>query len=311
MDTKTYFEHLYKIASHLNKAFSLHTALKDALQQTAELLDMESGWIWLTEPDNQSVYLASTYNLPPALHDFPERLSGWCYCIKQYLSGEIEEAVNISEIACSRLKDITSGTNGLKYHATIPITIKGEKVGLINLLSKETRQLNEPELILLNTIGELVGTAVQRTRLQQNTDEGSDHFHTSFKKLLDKSISPKISEAITVLRSDDDDHAKVDRTLQTLNSLQEQLKSLIKESSTQTPNGGASSFRYPELPITKREMEVLRLIKVGRTNDEIGKQLYITESTVKFHITAILSKFNAKNRTEAVDIALKRGLFNA
>lgn len=41
------------------------------------------------------------------------------------------------------------------------------KVGIMNLLSKETRKLDDKELTILNTISELVGTAIQRTRLQQ------------------------------------------------------------------------------------------------------------------------------------------------
>ncbi len=68
-------------------------------------------------------------------------------------------------------------------------------------------------------------------------------------------------------------------------------------------------FNYPKMPLTKRELEVLTHIKKGLTNEQIGKQLFITERTVKFHITSILSKLNADNRTEAVDIGLRKGLF--
>jgi DNA-binding NarL/FixJ family response regulator len=71
-----------------------------------------------------------------------------------------------------------------------------------------------------------------------------------------------------------------------------------------------SRFLYPQLPLTKRELEVLTLVKKGQTNIQIGKQLFIAERTVKFHVTAILSKLNAENRTEAVDISLKRGLLS-
>ena len=86
MHDKEYFSHLYEIASHLNKEFSLPSALRKALEKTVELLDLQTGWIWLVQADNISVYLAASYNLPPALSNNPERLSGWCYCIKKYLS---------------------------------------------------------------------------------------------------------------------------------------------------------------------------------------------------------------------------------
>ncbi len=309
MNDKDYFSHLYEIASHLNKEFSLHAALRKSLEKTAEILGIETGWIWLTEPDNESVYLAVSHNLPPALSNFPERLSGWCYCIKQYLSDDINQAVNISEIACSRLKDISSGTNDLKFHATIPIIINDQKVGLINLLSKETRQLTEKELTILNTISELVGTAIQRTRLQQPSKDVTSE--TTLSKISKAVLFPKIEAIISSLESIKSDRNKVQEALNKATDLQHQLKTLLKETETLEQTGKTlHEFNYPEMPITKRELQVLTLIKKGLTNEQIGTQLFITERTVKFHITAILSKLNATNRTEAVDIGLKRGLFS-
>lgn len=307
MDNKDYFSQLYDIARHLNGEFSLHSILRKSLEKTAEILDMETGWIWLTEPNSKSVYLAISHNLPPALSNFPERLSGWCYCIKQYLSNEMDEAVNISEIACSRLKDISSGTNDLKFHATIPISIEREKVGLINLLSKESRQLTEQELTILNNISELVGTAVQRTRFQQAFGNDAKSEHT-LKEISERVIMPKITKIIALLKSTNGDDSKIRSSLDELIRLQNDLN-LISEENIDAKNKKFDEFGYPDLPITKRELQILSLIKKGLTNDEISKQLYITERTVKFHITSILSKFNAKNRTEAVDIGLKRGLF--
>ena len=61
-------------------------------------------------------------------------------------------------------------------------------------------------------------------------------------------------------------------------------------------------------PLTERELEVLRLMGQGRTNREIAESLVITERTVKFHVSAILGKLGAGNRTEAVSIAAQRGL---
>ncbi|WP_422857815.1 LuxR C-terminal-related transcriptional regulator [Flagellimonas sp. S174] len=311
MNNKDYFAHLYDIASHLNKEYSLHSALSKSLEKTAEILNLETGWIWLTEPDNKSVYLAVSHNLPPALGNYPERLSGWCYCIKQYLSDDMEEAVNISEIACSRLKDINSGTNDLRFHATIPITVEGQKVGLINLLSKESRKLNEQELTILNTIGELVGTCIQRARLQTSFGRKEINPISDLKRVSEGIILPKLESIIASLQSGMGDYLKVKTALQELIHLQKDLNQLLFESNILKDNKNPSNaFSYPKNPITKRELQVLSLIKDGLTNEVIGNRLYITERTVKFHITSILSKLNAKNRTEAVDIALKRGLFS-
>ncbi len=63
----------------------------------------------------------------------------------------------------------------------------------------------------------------------------------------------------------------------------------------------------PESP-TPREMEVLDLLSKGLPNKEIASRLYITERTVKFHVSSLLHKLGAANRTEAVTVAAQRGL---
>lgn len=308
MNDKNYFLYLYEIASYLNREFSLASALRKSLQKTVDILHLETGWIWLIEPDNKSTYLAASYNLPPALSNHPERLSGWCYCIKQYLSDDIDQAVNISEIACSRLKDIKSGTKGLKFHATIPIIINDQKVGIMNLLSKENRKLDEKELTILNTISELIGAAIQRTRLQQPSTIENAKSDASVRKILELVFFPEMDAIIRHLEGSTSDKNKVEETLKKANDLQHHLKTLLKEAETVKKTDTAlNEFNYPEMPLTERELEVLTLIKKGLTNERIGRQLFITERTVKFHITAILSKLHADNRTEAVNIGLKRG----
>ena len=62
--------------------------------------------------------------------------------------------------------------------------------------------------------------------------------------------------------------------------------------------------------ITPRESDVLHLLGQGLQNKEIAAELSITERTVKFHVGSILTKLNAGNRTEAVTIAVQRGLLS-
>lgn len=63
-----------------------------------------------------------------------------------------------------------------------------------------------------------------------------------------------------------------------------------------------------EESLTEREHEVLQLMARGLQNKEIAGRLVISERTVKFHVSAILAKLGAGNRTEAVRMALERGL---
>ncbi len=64
----------------------------------------------------------------------------------------------------------------------------------------------------------------------------------------------------------------------------------------------------PSGELTARESEILALVAEGRTNGEIGKQLFISTKTVSVHVSRILAKLGAAGRTEAAAIARRRGL---
>jgi DNA-binding NarL/FixJ family response regulator len=61
-------------------------------------------------------------------------------------------------------------------------------------------------------------------------------------------------------------------------------------------------------PLSDRELEVLDCLAAGKTTNQIGAQLFISENTVKTHIRHILEKLEASNRTEAVSKAIQMGL---
>jgi DNA-binding NarL/FixJ family response regulator len=71
-----------------------------------------------------------------------------------------------------------------------------------------------------------------------------------------------------------------------------------------------SRQRFAELDLTKRELEVLRLIADGQSNREIARQLFVSEETVKSHMRNVLARLQARSRANAVAIALRHGLIS-
>jgi NarL family two-component system response regulator LiaR len=70
----------------------------------------------------------------------------------------------------------------------------------------------------------------------------------------------------------------------------------------------SSDLPPTEDPLTEREAEVLGLVAQGLTNQEIADRLYVSERTVRTHVSNILSKLHLANRTQAALYALRRGL---
>ena len=80
----------------------------------------------------------------------------------------------------------------------------------------------------------------------------------------------------------------------------------INKSRNQQTNASKSLIdeeKIKALSISKREYEVLQLISKGLSNREIADTLFLSESTIKTHVSSVLTKLKAKRRTQAVQIA--------
>ena len=97
---------LNSIAQALNRSVDLDQALKAALAQVADLLDLRTGWIWLLHEETGESYLAAAQNLPPGLANNPRRMEGSCYCLDTYRAGDLDGAANVKVITCSRLRSL-------------------------------------------------------------------------------------------------------------------------------------------------------------------------------------------------------------
>lgn len=115
----------------------------------------------------------------------------------------------------------------------------------------------------------LVGSPAERSRLRERLPEGIDV--VSEEVTLDSSRTGEVDAFLVVARAAAEDAPLVER-------------------------------------LTRRETQVLELLADGMSNRAIAARLRISEETVKFHLAAIFGKLGASNRTDAVRLALRRGL---
>ncbi len=74
--------------------------------------------------------------------------------------------------------------------------------------------------------------------------------------------------------------------------------------------GGTAALEELDEPLTTREREVLELLGRGLSNKMIGRELSISEHTVKFHVSSVYAKLGASSRTEALSLGARHGLIS-
>jgi two-component system, NarL family, sensor kinase len=175
---------LNDVARALNASVDLPALLACALEKVAELLGLRTGWVLLFDEASGAPTLAAAQNLPPGLRQEPELMTGSCQCLDSFCTGELDGAANIGVVSCSRLRKLglaKGKTAGLRYHASVPLTVfegpppvaggdaersRGlKRLGMLNVAGPKWRQLDAGELNLLRTIGDMLGVAVERARL--------------------------------------------------------------------------------------------------------------------------------------------------
>jgi DNA-binding NarL/FixJ family response regulator len=84
---------------------------------------------------------------------------------------------------------------------------------------------------------------------------------------------------------------------------------VANDNDASAPHDGSSpEDEWIDEELTPREIEVLELLAEGLPNKAIGVRLKISDQTVKFHVASIIGKLGASNRTDAVRLAIRRGL---
>ena len=113
-------------------------------------------------------------------------------------------------------------------------------------------------------------------------------------------------------RNDPGDHEKAVSLLDQSLSISTELgmRPLMERTQDGLDLIGSTALQTPDYPsgLSQREVEVLRLLALGKSNREIGDELVITEGTVRRHVSNVYQKIGASNRSEATSYALREGL---
>ncbi len=171
---------LNQLISRVNQAPDVQSALDVALQTLVEVLGLSTAWAFL---HTEAGLLQSSAEAPP-LHDFAlataaglppglERRQRYflrrppdCHCQALLRQGLLKRAVNIVE--CTRLQtsqEARGDNHGLLYHASVPLTLAGRPVGVMNFATEEWQFLSAADLQLLSAAGEHISTALERAHL--------------------------------------------------------------------------------------------------------------------------------------------------
>jgi len=159
-----------------------------------------------------------------------------------------------------------------------------------------------PDVILMDMMMPEMDGAQATKCIRQSVPESQIIILTSFKdeKMVQDAL--KAGAIGYILKN-----ASADELAQAIRSAHAGKPALSPEA-TQALFEAAGAVENQIEPLTAREKDVLIMMVEGLSNPEIAEKLFLSRSTVKFHVSAILAKLNASTRTEAVSVALQKKL---
>jgi two-component system NarL family sensor kinase len=191
---------LKEVAEALNSAPTEQLVAAEALSRVADLLGVQTGWVWLREVESGRFYSAAVQSLPPYLQE-PVRMTGRsCWCLELFRTGQLT-ARNIDVVECSRLAPAVrsrkaSETHGLRCHASVPLYAGDRPLGVMNLAMRGWRRLTRQELDLLTTIANQVGIAIERARLGEQSIE---HARADERSRIARDVHDTLAQGFTAI----------------------------------------------------------------------------------------------------------------
>ena len=191
---------LKEVAEALNSAPTEQRVATEALSRVADLLGVQTGWVWLRDLESGRFYSAAVQSLPPYLQE-PVRMTGRsCWCLELFRTGQLT-ARNIDVVECSRLAPAVrsrnaSETYGLRCHASVPLYVGERPLGVMNLAMRGWRRLTRQELDLLTTIANQVGVAIERARLGEQSVQ---HARADERSRIARDVHDTVAQGFTAI----------------------------------------------------------------------------------------------------------------
>ncbi|MGA2489876.1 MAG: GAF domain-containing SpoIIE family protein phosphatase [Anaerolineales bacterium] len=171
---------LNRLAESANQALDVQSLLNGTLETMLGVMTLNTAWISLKAdsgllgrppdpPPEHGFVLAAARNLPPSLEKSnryyltrpPE-----CHCQQLLRTGQLKQGVNVVE--CSRLQDAMDAkenNGGLMFHASVPIALNNQVIGVMNFAAEEWQLLSASDLQFLTMGAKQLGSALERAHL--------------------------------------------------------------------------------------------------------------------------------------------------
>jgi DNA-binding NarL/FixJ family response regulator len=269
-----------------------------------EILNVDTGEIYLYDPLEEELTLRVAYGYTVEVH------LGISLKLGEGLAGKVFESGEATVIDDYRLwEGRSSAFEGLLScsELAVPLIFESRAIGvLIFATDADRRQFSQDDIRLATLCANLAAVAIENAQLYEQLHESV----LRLRRTLEEEVSERMAELAR-------------RAVQLENG------SAVVEESASPPNIDALLGRVMELKIarkvldevtripvdsssvdqfTPREVEILTLVAKGFSNKEIARHLSIALSTVKFHVSSILSKLHISDRTRAALWAVDQGL---
>ena len=151
-----------------NRPAEIHDVLHTVLGIIVEVMGLETGWIYLRDPERNRFHLATWHNVLAAFqaHLLHEPENALCRCQRHFLDGRLQEGPNLC--ACSRLETVSVTPVA---HLTIPLHAVDHRFGVMALLVQPGQAISEDDQELLRAIGAQVSEIVANAWLRIKLDE--------------------------------------------------------------------------------------------------------------------------------------------